>query len=99
MLELTANATEAIGGILQAPGVPDDAGLRIAPTQDLNGAEPAAETLQVSIVEQPASSDSVLEEAGARVFLQANVVEYLDDKLLDARTEEQGVHFMLAEQS
>lgn len=37
MLALTPSATEAIQGILTAPGVPDSAGLRIVGEPQMNG--------------------------------------------------------------
>jgi hypothetical protein len=50
------------------------------------------------VVEAPAAGDHVIDEAGARVFLDEPVVDYLDDNVLDARVEEQRVSFVLGEQ-
>ena len=92
MLTLTDTAAEAIRGIVAAPELPDGAGLRIA-TQP--NAEQAA--LEVSVAESPADTDQVVSEAGARVFVEAEAVPLLDDKLLDAEIEGTRVGFMLSE--
>jgi Fe-S cluster assembly iron-binding protein IscA len=93
VLTLTDTAAEAIRGIVAAPELPDGAGLRIA-TQP--NAEAAA--LEVSVAESPAETDQVVSEAGARVFVEADAVPLLDDKLLDAEIEGTRVGFMLSEQ-
>lgn len=94
MLAITDTAAEAIRGIVAAPELPDGAGLRIA-TQP--GADEAA-TLEVSVAETPAETDQVVDESGARVFVEADAIPLLDDKLLDAQIEGTRVGFMLMEQ-
>jgi iron-sulfur cluster assembly protein len=97
MLALTENASLAIEGILSAPTVPDGAGLRIAapPGED---AVTAGE-FQVTVAGSPAETDQVIDEAGARVFVEESVAGLLDDKLLDANVVEDQVHFVLAAQA
>ncbi|HXE46030.1 MAG TPA: HesB/YadR/YfhF-family protein [Conexibacter sp.] len=94
MLAITDTAAEAIRGIVAAPEVPDGAGLRIA-TQTGTG---DAATLEVSVAETPADTDQVVDEEGARVFVDADAVPLLDDKLLDAQIDGTRVGFMLMEQ-
>ena len=93
MLTITDTAAEAIRGIVAAPEIPDGAGLRIA-TQPDGGAA----ALEVTVAEQPAETDQVVSEAGARVFVEADAVPLLDDKLLDAQIEGTRVGFTLSEQ-
>ncbi|HKG03830.1 MAG TPA: HesB/YadR/YfhF-family protein [Conexibacter sp.] len=93
MLTLTDTAAEAIRGIVAAPELPDGAGLRIATQPDAEQA-----SLEVSVAESPAETDQVVSEAGARVFVEAEAVPLLDDKLLDAEIEGTRVGFMLSEQ-
>jgi Fe-S cluster assembly iron-binding protein IscA len=93
VLTLTDTAAEAIRGIVAAPELPEGAGLRIATQPDADQA-----SLEVSVAESPAESDQVVSEAGARVFVQAEAVPLLDDKLLDAEIEGTRVGFMLSEQ-
>ena len=94
MLTITDTAAEAIRGIVAAPELPDGAGLRIATA---SGTGDAA-ALEVSVAETPAETDQVVSEAGARVFVEADAVPLLDDKLLDAQIEGTRVGFMLSEQ-
>lgn len=94
MLAITDTAAEAIRGIVAAPELPDGAGLRIA-TQASAGDSAA---LEVSVAETPAETDQVVDESGARVFVEADAIPLLDDKLLDAQIEGTRVGFMLSEQ-
>ncbi len=94
MLAITDTAAEAIRGIVSAPELPDGAGLRIA-TQPGTG---EAASLEVTVAETPADTDQVLDEEGARVFVEADAIALLDDKLLDAQIEGSRVGFMLSEQ-
>jgi iron-sulfur cluster assembly protein len=93
VLAITDTAAEAIRGIVAAPELPDGAGLRIATTPGTG--ESAA--LEVSVAETPADTDQVVSESGARVFVEAEAVPLLDDKLLDAQIEGTRVGFMLSE--
>lgn len=96
MLAMTDTAAEAIRGIVAAPGVPEGAGLRI--TQAMPTADRAPGALEVSVAELPEDADQVLDEEGARVFLDPSVIELLEDKLLDAQLDGTRVGFMLMEQ-
>jgi Fe-S cluster assembly iron-binding protein IscA len=94
MLAITDDAAEAIRGIVTAPGVPDGAGLRIAMQSD--SAQPA--TLEVTVAELPAASDQIVDEDGARIFVEEQAIPLLDDKLLDAQIDGTRVGFTLTEQ-
>lgn len=93
MLTITDNAADAIRGIVAAPEVPEGAGLRIAtrPGGDQG-------TLEVSVAETPAATDQVVDESGARVFVDEEAVPLLDDKLLDASIEGTRVGFTISDQ-
>jgi iron-sulfur cluster assembly protein len=93
MLALTDSAADAIREIVAAPEVPDGAGLRIA-TQT---GGPEADVLEVTVAAMPAESDQVVDEGGARVFVEAAAADLLDDKLLDARIEGTRVGFTLSD--
>jgi Fe-S cluster assembly iron-binding protein IscA len=97
MLALTDNASQAIEGILSAAAIPEGAGIRIAPPAGVDVDE--AGEFQVTVAGSPADTDEVIDEAGARVFLDETVASLLDDKLLDADVVEQQVHFVLATQA
>lgn len=92
MLTLTENASNAVttivGQAVAAPG----AGLRIAE-------DPASANLGLVVAESPMPGDEVVEDSGARVFLDHKAVEVLDDKILDAEYQDNGgVQFTIAPQ-
>jgi iron-sulfur cluster assembly protein len=94
VLAITESAADAIRGIVSGPDIPDGAGLRIA-TQP--GAATAG-TLEVSVAEVPADTDQVVDESGARVFVEESAIELLDDKLLDAHVDGTRVGFTISDQ-
>jgi iron-sulfur cluster assembly protein len=95
MLALTENAVEAVKTLVDAAhGAVDSSGLRMV-------VEPVGlrTNLQLSVVPLPAEDDQVIEEHGARVFLEPEAAALLDDKVLDASVEHDQVAFTLADQS
>ena len=54
--------------------------------------------LRLSVVPVPAEDDDVIEEQGARVFLEPEAASLLDEKVLDASIEPGQVAFTFAEQ-
>jgi iron-sulfur cluster assembly protein len=94
MLALTDNAVEAVQEILSSSDeAPEMGGLRLV-------AEPegAQVNFQLSVVALPAEDDEVIEEQGARVFLDPEAASLLGDKVLDARIESNQVAFTIADQ-
>jgi Fe-S cluster assembly iron-binding protein IscA len=87
MLTLSSSAVEAVDSLLQNPEVPDDAGLRI----DTDGQS----QFTVEIAHAPAPGDQVIEEGGARVFVDSDAAPVLDNAELDARREGDQVAFGL----
>lgn len=93
MLVLTESATSVIRKLVDSPELPDGAGLRIA-TADEN-----TEQLTVSPVPTPEAGDQVIENSGARVFLERDAVATLENLVLDAHVNENGrVKFQLVPQ-
>jgi iron-sulfur cluster assembly protein len=92
VLTLTDSATAEIRNLIaNNPEVPDDAGVRIATTPD-------GSNLSLTLALVPSEDDAVLDEGGARVFLEPTAAELLDDKALHAAVDEQGqVQFALAD--
>lgn len=84
MLVLTPAAVEVVKAVTGAPNAPEAAGLRIASTAEDQNA------LQLSAAEAPGEGDQVVEGEGARVFLEPKIAEFLADKTLDARVNEDG---------
>jgi iron-sulfur cluster assembly protein len=92
MLVLTDKATSVIRSIAERPEYPDSAGLRIAATS-------SDERLSATPAENPEAGDQVVENGGARVFLDADAAERLDDQVLDAVLDEENrVEFVLVGQ-
>jgi Fe-S cluster assembly iron-binding protein IscA len=94
MLTLTPDAAQTIERLLEGPEVPDAGGLRIAAAESMNG-DGEARALQVALAAEPAPKDVVVEEAGARVFIEPTVVPFLDDKLLDVAVDGERTQFSL----
>ena len=93
MLTLTDSAVSAIRTLTSQPDLPQDTGLRIM-TQSDQGAG-----FQLGLAEAPAAGDQVVEEGGARVFVEPTAAAALDDKALDAQVNEQGdLAFRIADQ-
>ncbi len=87
MLTLSPSAVEAVDGLLHRSDVPDDAGLRIRPAGESQ--------LAIELVAEPAPGDQVIEEGGARVFVDSEAAPILDGAELDARADGDQVNFAL----
>jgi iron-sulfur cluster assembly protein len=97
VLTLTENASTVVktivGQSVDPAAAQDTAGLRIS--QDA----PDSPALHVMATEAPEPGDQVLEEDGARVFLEETAAVTLDDKVLDAQVDEGGgVQFSIGAQ-
>ena len=82
MLTLTDNAATEIRNLVAHPDVPDEGGVRIASNSE--GA------LTLAVAAGPADGDKVVEDDGARVFLEPDAGAMLDDKTLDAGVDPEG---------
>ncbi|MGC9670601.1 HesB/IscA family protein [Planosporangium sp. 12N6] len=92
MLAVTDNAAAVIRDLTDQEQVPDGAGLRIA-TDESAGA------LRLSLEPEPQEGDQVLDAEGARLFLDRQAAQILDDKSLDAAVDAQGgVQFAVEDQ-
>ena len=93
MLTLTENASTIVKTITDQTTDSEDAGLRFSQ----EGADATA--LAIATADAPQPGDAVVEDGGARVFLEANAAEVLGDKVLDAQVDESGsVQFSVAPQ-
>jgi len=90
VLTLTNQAVAVIRDLITQPGLPAEAGLRIAPQDGGAGG------LALSLAEGPQTGDQVIEDAGVQIYVQPDAADALDDKALDARVHETGeVSFQL----
>jgi iron-sulfur cluster assembly protein len=84
MLTLTEQATSAVKTITaQFPDVAEG-GVRI------QGSGSPESQFQLSVVPGPEPADAVVENEGARVFLDSEAAIVLDDRVLDAQPDGQG---------
>lgn len=84
MLTLTDEATTAVKTITaQYPDAPQG-GVRI------EGEGSPESQFSLSVVDAPEPRDAVIENAGARVFLDEAAAAALDDRVLDAQVDPQG---------
>lgn len=92
MLAVTDSAATAIRDITSAQDVPASAGLRIS-------ADQTPGSLTLSVAAEPYEGDQIVDASGARVFLDVEAAQILDDKELDAGVDAGGaVQFAVAEQ-
>lgn len=84
MLNLTDTASTVVKEIVRRNDDTEGAGLRI------EAESPQATDFGVSVVPTPSAQDAVVEQAGARVYLDESAAAALDDKTLDARVDEDG---------
>jgi Fe-S cluster assembly iron-binding protein IscA len=83
LLTLTDRAADTIRTLITQPGVPEDTGLRMSLREGEAG------TLALSL-EPPQPDDAIIEDAGARVFVQRDAAPLVEDRELDAQLDEQG---------
>lgn len=94
MLTLTDSAVSAIRSLTSQPELPVDTGLRIM----AQGAD--APSFQLALADGPVAGDQVVEEGGARVFVEPAAAAVLEDKALDAQVNEQGdLAFRISDQA
>jgi len=94
MLALTDNAVEAVKSIVSSSDeASETSGLRMVAERAGTQAN-----FHLTVVPLPAEDDEVIDEQGARVFLEPEAASLLDEKVLDASVEQDQVAFTLADQ-
>lgn len=84
MLTMTDNAVLVIRDLANQQDVAEDGGVRIA-------ADPEAGSLSVELVERPVEGDQVVDNQGARIFLDSDAAELLGDASVDATVDDDGI--------
>jgi iron-sulfur cluster assembly protein len=87
LLTLTEHAQTAVRTLTQDPQAPESAGLRITPGND---------GLELTLVAEPVPGDALIDDGGARVFVEPMTSQLLDEQTLDAEVEGGKVNFFLA---
>ena len=93
MLELTQEAIEAVRDVLTGEELPDAAGLRISRLESEGETE-----LGLEVAPEPSDGDHVIDEDGARVFLDPTAATLLEDEVLDVIVHEDHLHFTFKDQ-
>jgi iron-sulfur cluster assembly protein len=94
LLALTDNAVQVVKEIVSSSDeVSETGGLRMVAERAGSQAN-----FHLNVVPLPAEDDQVIEEQGARVFLEAEAASLLDDKVLDASIEQNQVAFTITNQ-
>jgi Fe-S cluster assembly iron-binding protein IscA len=73
---------------------PEGSGLRIAAAET----EGPEASLALDLATEPEAGDTVVEEDGARIFLDEAAASLLDDKVLDATEHDDHVHLTVHDQ-
>jgi iron-sulfur cluster assembly protein len=96
VLTLTPNAAEVVRQLVASAPVDDEAGgVRISAGETT----PTGTALNIAIVHGPETEDQSVDDAGAHVFLEPGVAEFLDDKVLDAQVDAGQVSFALLDRA
>jgi iron-sulfur cluster assembly protein len=89
MLMLTENAVMVIRDLAAQQVTPQTAGIRIT-------ADESAGTFSIDTVSEPAPGDQIIEDLGARAFLDSDAARLLDDMTLDASIADEGaIEFLI----
>jgi len=84
MLTLTDTASIVVKEIVNRNSDAEGAGLRIE-AENADGTQ-----FGVAIAPTPEAHDAVIEQGGARVYVEERAAQALDDKTLDAHVDEEG---------
>ena len=87
MLTLTDHAQNAVRTLTQDPAAPDSAGLRITPGH---------EGFELMLVAEPVPGDTLIDDGGARVFVEPQAAELLEELTLDAQIQNGELNFFLS---
>ena len=87
MLTLTDQAQTAVRTLTLDPETPENAGLRITPGN---------EGLELILVAEPVPGDALIDDGGARVFVEPQTAQLLEEAILDAQIDDGKVNFFLA---
>lgn len=94
MLTLTPTAAAAVRRLVESAPQDTAEGLRISP----GPSTPEGTALQLEVVDGPEATDQQVAEGGATVYLENEVAELLEDKVLDAELEDTGLRFAIRDQ-
>jgi iron-sulfur cluster assembly protein len=91
MLTMTDTAADVVRQLAAGSGLEPDPGLRISPGTPT----PEGTPLELELAPGPEENDQTVENGGATVYVEGQVAEVLDDKVLDAAVEGDQVRFTI----
>ena len=91
MLTVTHEASKAIQTLTDQMPDTEHAGLRIS----VESGDDGTAQLALSLADSPYPADEVVETEGATVYIAEPVVEFMEDKTLDATVQDEGVAFSI----
>lgn len=93
MLVISHDAAEVIKQIVMSSPVGEDGGIRLS----VESIEGRSARLDLEVALGPEPGDSLVEEEGAKVFVEQNAALLLEDKVLNATLEQDNVSFSIVE--
>ena len=93
MLRVTETAAAAVASLVESGGL-DQGGLRLTAEPDENGEI----GIHLDVAAEPEEGDEVVEQHGARLFLDPSAADAIGDKVLDAEGHGDHYHFSLDDQ-
>lgn len=94
VLAISHEAAEVIKVIVTSSQVSEQGGIRVW----VDSVDDTTAQLELGLADRPEPGDALIQEEGAKVFVDENAARFLDDKLLDARVEGEGVAFAILDQ-
>jgi iron-sulfur cluster assembly protein len=95
VLFVTPAAADAVTSVLEAPDVPDGAGLRLQEGTTSTGEA----AVGIAVVTEPQPEDAAVATGGkGDLFLAPEVVDVLADQILDVNTEDENPGFLIRPQ-
>ena len=91
MLSIAPSAAEAITMLVASSGLPESAGVRLAPS------DMPERDFEIRLLEAPEDDDHVVEEGDVHVFIDPEIVGELDDQTLEATTADERIRFALTQ--
>jgi iron-sulfur cluster assembly protein len=95
VLTLTSTAAETVRQLMASARASSEPHTAIRISPGVPG--PTGTPLEVALADEPEATDRTIEEAGATLFVEETAAELLDDKILDASVEADGVRFTILE--
>lgn len=91
MLTISPDAAQAVKQVVNSAEAGQNGGIRLS----LKPVDEQQAKLELSLATNPEPGDTQVEQEGANVYLDEQVASFLDDKILDAKIEDEGPSFAI----